>query len=526
MSVHKPNHFRGQEFLLCLAIVLLGFIYIYRIGDKALDFDERYSMNIATGIGGATSEYREFGRFIVNPISGKTFTAAQYKERYNLRNVISTAMNDNGQGLPYFVTLHGWLRLFGVSVFNARVLSALVMLMGLVLMYTVLLRWGFTSDIALFTVVLFGCNGVVVGLAQYVRFYSLGVLLTLMSCHLVYDLRSKPIATWRGFLLGLLWSIMFLNQFFSLFIIAAEAIYLAWTAERAKLFRITLPALAGALLVFFVWLVPMHGWESLRNVYTLNRSVRLGIPELTTRSGFCNTTIGLLATLAGAFGQPVSAIHTGRSLLLQMLIGLPALLLIVLVIWKQKRTTSSETELCLLVLMIYSVASIIHAALTHFNLLFQGRYWLFAYIFSYTLLAGVLTPGLKEKGPLRWLAITVLTLTCGRAIYTSVSVMSGLSLSADGKLVPVHIQPYEDYEGVAATLMHIVRSNDTVSYNSWMLAQRVNWFLLKAPQLTQRVDTTQNAPVLICDGLKRREVPISLGRTTTARPVWLMNAGD
>jgi 4-amino-4-deoxy-L-arabinose transferase-like glycosyltransferase len=516
MSITSPHISGKQWLLLCLSLLIIAFVYIYRIGDKAPDFDERYSINIATGIGGTTSSYASFGRFVVNPIPGATFTAAQYRERFCLSNTVGTAMNDNGQGLPYFTLLHGWLKLTGVSGFNARLPSALLMLAALLLLYTLLVRWTGNSTLALLAIILFGCNGVVIGLAQYARFYSLGVLLTVVSLHLMWrTLMQEPAK--QSWLLGFVWGIMFLNQFFAAFIIAAEAIFL-FPVFRKTSFRLLASLLLGALPVVLIWMIPLHGWESLRNIYTLNRSNRLGVPELTTRAGLLNTTGAWLSSLTAAVGQPIGAMSSGRSLLIQLAAGLPALLLIG--ISYRSYSKLIWARFCLLALLIYSAASLLHTFITGFNLLFEGRYWLFAYTCSYALLGWSIYTAIQKRNRLRGFALFVLCLTAGRTLYTSASMITGLSLGREGHLIPARIQPYEDYEGVAKTLVQVTQPGDTVSYESWLVAQRVNWFLLQHPELTQRVDTTQHTPVMICNGALRNAIPVGLGTTKSARRVW------
>jgi uncharacterized membrane protein len=520
MSIVQVSISMKHRLLLFATISIIAFVYCYRIGDKALDFDERFSMNIATGLGGKTEQYKAFGQFIATPLAMPVFSANDYRERFTISNVVSTAMNDNGQGLPYFITLHAWLKLWGVSGVHARTLSALFMLAALLFLYSLLLRLGFSPGWALITIALFGCNGVVIGMAQYVRFYSLGVLLTVFSFHLVRTLERKSNRQ-QALLLGLVWSFMFLNQFFSAFVIAGQIIFLCYTTRRQKQLQIALPIICAALVVGFVWLIPLGGWQSLRNIYELHQSPQLGNPALTMPASLRNTTMSLLSGFAGAFGQPVALLNVERSHWLQIALGFPALILAGLTLKTSSFKKPDWLWLCILILSVYTIASLLHTLVTGFTLLFQVRYWLFAYIFSYALLGWALAAAFQNRSRLKWIAVIVLALTCGRAFYTSASTLSGLSVNAGGQLSQVYVQGYEDYEGAASDIVHQARTDDTITYNSWITAQRVNWFLLRHPELIQRVDTSQTQLICLRNGSVQKEIVLQTGRTRTARPIWL-----
>lgn len=521
MSLHQVDIPRKHSLLLAIILAAIAFLYIYRLGDKSLDFDERYSMNIATGIGGATSQYTQFGRFIANPIPGATFSSAQYRARNTLPNVVSTAMNDNGQGLPYFMMLHGWLKVFGVSVFAARLLAAIIMLVSLILFYRLLLSWQLSSATAIIATVLLATNGVVIGLAQYVRFYTLGILLTVLSTLLVSNLVNNREDKKLRLLLGVVWGLMLLNQFFAGFIIAAQGLLLLNLNWKTKPVRMFVPVLGGFLLPVLIWLTAFGGWESLRNIYTLHQGERLAISELTMPASFLNSSAAVIASLVSATGQPVRILDSVHSVSMQLLPGLPALLLIGASIYALKKLLPQWAKLSLLVLAVYILASVVHTTLTGHTLLFQGRYWVFAYVFSYALLGYALAWGWCRKGWSRRLAVIVLCLSLGRAAYTSASVVSGLSIGPNKQLVPSYVQAYEDYEGVAKTIVTTARPGDTISYDSWTTAQRVNWFMLQRPQILQRVDTLQLLPVILANGSAKNEVIIGKGRAKGARPPWL-----
>ena len=314
---------------------------------------------------------------------------------------------------------------------------------------------------------------------------------------------------------------MLLNQFFAVFIIAAQCAYLFIRPWNKDVRKTVFPITIGLLLPVAIWLLPLHGWESLRNIYTLQSGEHQAIYSLSAKASPFNVFLGSLSCFSGALGQPANMLGSSSSVLVQFLLASPALLLIGLMISRRVVPRPDWIALCLTTLVIYLGVSIVHSFIIGHTLLFQGRYWVFAYVFSYLLIAWALMHGLRNAGAMKCLAVCALLITCTRAVYTSASTVTGLAMTGNKKLAPIYIQPNEDYEGVAGSLIKITRPGDTVSYKSWKLAQCTNWFLLMHPELTQRVDTMQSFPVMISNGPLRREVPFNRGRTTHARLLWI-----
>lgn len=510
--------------LLVFAGLLVAFLYIYRLGDKALDFDERYSLNIATAMGGHSTNYEQSGQYVALPFSGRFFYTKQYHQRSNVANVVTTAMNDNGHGLPYFLLLHIWLKFVGISVWSARLPSAILMLLAVILMYALLRKCSIRFYIALPVTLLFACNGVIIGLAQYLRFYSMGIVLTLLSTRLLLGIQSDRRTVWRWIILGILWAVMFLTQFLLALVVFAQALF-AFHATKSP-HRIKALLLAGTFFMAIVgiWLVPLHGWETFRNIYNMHTVKRdLLIPiQMTLPATPGNVLLSLLGSLSGAVGQPVSFGDQKAVSLLQILVGFPAIALIVTTLVSNREVARfAWLRLSLLVIATYSLASVIHAAISGYTLLFQGRYWVFSYPFAYLMLAFALQHFPKvQKGSIRFIAITAIILTTVRAFYTSASALSGLSLSRDMHLRPSYIQPNPDYEGLATLIAHISRDRDTISYNSWRVSQNVNCFLPTDFARPQRVDLSQTAPAIIIRDGEIQTLAVPLARTLHARPLW------
>jgi uncharacterized membrane protein len=524
MSAKHPDILLKQGLLL-LGVLLVAFVYHYRLGDKALDFYERYSLNIATGIGGHSTDYRQSGQYVALPISGKFFYTNQYHQRCNVSNVVSTTMNDNGHGLPYFLLLHVWLKITGISTWHARLPSAILMVIAVSLMYALLRKCGIQFYVALFITVLFACNGTIIGLAQYLRFYSLGLVLTLLSTWILLNVGRSRRIMWPQLIMGALWAIMFLTQFFMVFVVFAQALFALMRAERGQKLKILLPAGISFLAIVGIWLVPLHGWETFRNIYNMHTVERdLLIPsQMTLTATPGNVVLSLLGSLSGAVGQPVGFFGAQKTAsIFQILAGIPAIGLIVILLTGNKEVAHPAwLRLCLLVIGIYALASVVHAFLSGYTLLFQGRYWVFSYPFTYLLLALALQRLAKERElKIRLVAFVAIALTTGRAFYTSASAVSGLTLDSNVRLHPAYIQSNPDYEGAAIKIAQTSGDGDTICYENWRVSQNVNCFLPIQFVLPQRVDSTQTLPIIVTGRHGTQTIAIPLARTLHARPLW------
>jgi hypothetical protein len=505
---------------LALILAAAAFIYGYRIGDKPLDFDERYSVNIAVATGGSPEQFSRFGIFVAEPLPAPVFHSHDYAARASLRDVVQAAISDNGQGLPYFLLLHFWLKAFGISAIGARSLSAVIMLGTLLLLYLLFRRLRLPELISLSAVALFAGNGVIIGLAQYTRFYSLGLLLIVVSLHLLLWLRNTQSKKSASFLLGLVWTLLFLTQYFSAFVILPMVWLVLRAMQQGPSFRKMALVIPGALLPILIWLWPLHGWMSLRNIYALHEHNWQAMLSLTTKSTPLNLAIGLASSVAGAFGQPVNFLKGALPALLHVAPAVPAFIMATVALKKLRH--APWIQLCAGALGVYTLASLAHAIATGHTLLFQVRYWVFAYVFSYGLMAYAWAFFFAGAKSWRWLCITVLAVSTARVAYTSASELSGLRLSADYSIQPIDFPPLEDYEAVALRIKHAAQPGDTLSFRDWKTAQMVNWYLLDRPELVQRVHGSQASLVELCQGGQRCDtVAIPRGRGVRARPVWL-----
>ena len=502
------------------AFLLLAFAAIcgYRLADKWLDFDERYTLNIATGLGGHPTGPRTFGTFIVAPLPKAQFTSADYWRRFRLGNTVATAVSDNGQAIPYFSLLHGWISVAGLTVARARALSVLfLMLAGLLLYSTVRKTTGSTLAAALaLGLLLF--NGFLIDLARYARFYTFGILLVTLFAVLVMRLRrTAPPAAWAS--LGLLGAVMVINQYFSGLILAAGGLFLLRHHGLRGLRPYWGPLLLGFITVLLIWLFPLQGRLSLVSIGAYHSSASANphalwgptatLPHLLT---------GLAANLATAVGAPTVIAASGKTWL-NIGLAAPVWLLVLLAARRAPARYLDWFRFAAWVFVLQAGVSLVHALLTGRMLLFITRYWTFTLPFA-IVVAALSAALLWREGSriVRALVVVALLLVGLRTSYTIASTLTNKAFTSGGRWECIPAAAAPDYEGLAHTVAREAGPKDTVVYKTWRTAQCVNWFLKGNTTLRQAVDSTQAPEVAIRQGIIKKEVAVPIGTPAASRP--------
>lgn len=509
--------FVSRQFLFLLLLLLFASgTYLWRINDKSVDFDERYSLNIATGLGGETGGKRTFGAFVENPLPGEAFTPADYWQRFTYTNTVNTALSDNGQGMPYLLLLHNWLSLAPVTVFNARLPAVLFLVLAGGLLGVFLFRnAGIAPALLATTLLLF--NGLLMDLARYIRFYTMGVFWAVLSGIFLYRL-AKYRRPADAFGLGSVWAFFLLTQYFAALVILGQAAYLLFYQRKKLRFPVWISGVSGFLSILLIWIFPLKGIEALTSVLRYSGasagSPTAWFPGLT----FSGTLTGLAANLATVLGAATNS-TPGFKTAFNIALALPGWLLCFQVL-RQPLSSFQKNAVRVAALVIATQFCFVagHLLLTGKGLLLVPRYWLFCIPFGAVWLAIAFQNALGQKGfwkGIALLAVVALGLRMGLSVYTA---WSGKSFSGFRQPTCLQAALTPDLEGMAADIRQRWHPGDTVVYASWPFAQYLNWFLRESPPITQQVDTTQEAFSVLKTPSGTVALPLRLGQPLKARP--------
>lgn len=509
-----------RTFLPALLLILVALTYCWRLGDKPLDFDERLTLNMTTGLCGTAYAERVTGTYQVNPLPQQPFTPADYWARFTPGNTLSAGMSDNGQGIPYMLALRTFLNATGVTVVHGRLLSVLFSLLAGTLLVG-FLRAGAPQPVprltALAAAALLLLNGLFTDLSQYIRVYTLSVALAIASWFLLYLFQQKPTRL-RAFALGLVWTVLFLNHYFAAPVILAQAIWLGCRGRKnIAPGRLALVAGSSGLTLLF-WLFPLGGTEVISAIFRYHGHEVQDTAAWMPVQQPTQLATGFAASLATVFGQP-TAFVPGIKTWINILLAIPAWA-VCLRLWRAQLSDFERflARVAVLALMVQLLLVCTHVLATGKALLLVSRYWVFCLPFTAVLLSLALQKAWQSSR--RWqatalLAVLFLVLRMGVSTYTA---WTGKRIVGFLQTECIPAAPYPDTEQLAADIRRAWQPGDTAVLKSWRLAQEVNWFLRDAPHLLQAIDSAQTAPVWLKTPTGSVAIPVHLGRPAVARP--------
>jgi hypothetical protein len=491
---------------------------LWRIEDKSVDFDERYTLNITTGLGGETHGTRTFGAFPQKPLPGKTFTSADYWQRFTYANTVNTALSDNGQGLPYLLLVHGWFEAVPVTVFNARIPAAVFLLLAGGLLWVFLRRNHLTAVAALLATAFLLFNGLLLDLARYIRFYTLGTLLVVISGMALYQVVQRKRAA-DAFLLGGIWGLLFLNQYFAALVILGQGAYLLFYERKHLKLPVWGAGLSGILILLLVWLFPLNGMEAMASVFRYHAQSAQDKSAWSPPLTFSQAFTGLAANLATVFGAATNS-QPGLKTMLNIALAFPGWVLCMRLL---KQPLPQFQKFCVRVAALVLAAQVAfvvgHLLMTGKGLLLVPRYWIFCIPFCAVWLALAITHAFGADRFWRVLACISLMALGVRMGLSVTSAWSGKGVTGAGKFQCLVAAPTPDIEGMATGIRRQWQPGDTVVYANWKYAQYINWFLRDWPQVVQQVaagSQTDFARLKTPKGTVA--LPLRLGQPEKARP--------
>jgi hypothetical protein len=171
---------------------------------------------------------------------------------------------DPGKQVFYYILLHYFTGVFGLSETSLRMLSAISAVATLAILF-ILARSMFTDSIAASACVLWAFNPVIIILSRRARMYPMFAAIALTHFMLLWQVRRKP--TWsRTVASGVFGALAIYTHLAGLFLIGAEAMMLTRDFIRGRRDRMPWIALAIALVLFLPYF-PIFSTQSQALVY-------------------------------------------------------------------------------------------------------------------------------------------------------------------------------------------------------------------------------------------------------------------
>ena len=171
----------------------------------------------------------------------------------------------------FYILLWGWQRAVGVGEYQARLLPALIGILGVISIFF-LGRELFSSRTGLFAALITAVTPFHISYSQEVRSYSLVFLLTVMSFLFLTRLLKKYEIK-RVVLYVLTASLLNYAHYFGLVVFASQLVFLAFYVlftrdlDRRAFCRYFLPAILGVCLLFTPWSAPLMRMTAAKQIW-------------------------------------------------------------------------------------------------------------------------------------------------------------------------------------------------------------------------------------------------------------------
>src|ERR1041385_1962183 len=251
-----------KESLLLVVLILSSFILNIINNGYQLSGDERASLSSASGAGITMNRFEGSSSFRYTqaaPLEKNIFTQYDYSKRNILANVLRSTVNfDSGNMVAYHLMLHGWMNFLGISVFKARLLSALLAVLTVLFTYLLVKKLTENISIAFISSVILAIHPLLLHHAHMARGYAASLCFTTAAAYVVLHLTDASIRSGKRILLYIIFGILATLAILSHYLSVAVFIFFAlWLITLKDFFKQHLP---GAILALFIVTSVMFLW--------------------------------------------------------------------------------------------------------------------------------------------------------------------------------------------------------------------------------------------------------------------------
>lgn len=242
--------------ILLLILVLAFGLRTYNLDEHGIFFDEKASVLVSQGMAmeGNTQKncfYTE-GKLTFTP---KEFWAEKTLEDY----YDAIRRSDIGNSPFYYVILHNWINLFGISDYSIRFLSVLFSCLTIVLLFFFIKEHFKNIPLALLACFLMAIEPFFIAYSQQARNYSLSFFLTLLATHIFLKIIKNEETGLKnnglyGFY-GILSALCLLSHFLTATVFMAHGIYVLLFVRKTRPWMLLPISLSIGALAFGYWIL-------------------------------------------------------------------------------------------------------------------------------------------------------------------------------------------------------------------------------------------------------------------------------
>lgn len=207
---------------IALCLILGSVLRFHNIGKYGLIGDEMYALLVANFVAQEGAEEHEAFRKPDSPY----FTNIETHQPKNLSNFLTAvARRDNGSAALHSLSLHFWIKVFGLSDASLRGLSALFNLLLTAFLAFFIIRHFQNQKLALLSVFLASISPFFITFSQVARSYSMIFFMALLTTHFLLLALEKRKMAWPHLAYGVLALLLLMTHYSSFLVLLFHAIY-------------------------------------------------------------------------------------------------------------------------------------------------------------------------------------------------------------------------------------------------------------------------------------------------------------
>ena len=256
LVIKKMNFSRFSIPILLLIIVLAFGLRTYNLDKHGIFFDEKASVLVSQGM---AMEGNTQKNCFYTP--GKTtFMPSEFWADKSLEDYYDAIRrSDIGNSPFYYILLHNWINVFGISDYSIRFLSVLFSFLTIILLFFFIKENFKNLQLALLACFLMAIEPFFIAYSQQARNYSLSFFLTLLATHIFLKIiKNEEIGVKKN---GLYWSygilsaMCLLSHFLTATVFMAHGLYVLLFVRKTRPWLLLPISLSIGALAFGYWIL-------------------------------------------------------------------------------------------------------------------------------------------------------------------------------------------------------------------------------------------------------------------------------
>jgi 4-amino-4-deoxy-L-arabinose transferase-like glycosyltransferase len=250
-------NFTRTVYISFFLILILGFgLRTYHLGKHGVFLDERATILISQGM--AMEGNSQKNCFYTK---GKTtFTPKEFWAPKNLEDFYdSIRRSDIGNSPFYYLLLHNWINVFGISDYSIRFMSVLFSCLTIILLFFFIKEHFNNLKLALLASFLMAIEPFFIAFSQQARNYSLSFFLTLLATHIFLKIiknEENGLKTNGLYLFyGILSALCLLSHFLTATVFLAHGLYVLLFVRKLRPWILLPISLSIGAFAFGYWIV-------------------------------------------------------------------------------------------------------------------------------------------------------------------------------------------------------------------------------------------------------------------------------